>query len=91
MCSINVVSTFRNLLDITPYLPLERVPRIKEFRNYGYKLLEQRLAMEKPPPDVASVFLEKDPVTGAKFTATQVKTNVELLVLAGSGKRYLRI
>lgn len=77
-----MVSSLRNLLDIAPYLPLPK--DTLDFRQRAWDLLQERLAMKDVPRDVSTAFLEKDPLTGAKFTRDQLQSNVELLMVAGS-------
>lgn len=72
---------------MVPFLPKDA--QTKAFKVNGTKLLERRITLGKSPLDVFTYFLDKDQETGFRFTKSQLYSNAQLVVVAGSGSSLL--
>jgi cytochrome P450 len=77
------VASLRNLCQLIPYIPSDS--DTKEFRRKCENMLENRLAMGKSRRDVFTHLLNEDAVSGLTFTKSQLSSNAQLMIVAGSG------
>lgn len=79
---LSIAGTFRNLMDIFPYIPVDK--QAKDFRAKGAKMVNDRTKLGKSREDIFSHLLGEDSETGTKFTPQQLRANALLLIVAGS-------
>jgi cytochrome P450 len=77
-----VIAALRPLCQLLPLLP--ETPDVAAFRLRGEKLLADRQKLGTSRKDIFRHLLSPDPVTSSKFTQTDLNSNANLIIVAGS-------
>jgi cytochrome P450 len=82
MWAVAVCGTLRNLCEHLSLLPINA--GVAEFQRKRQIIIDNRIKLGTTRKDAFSQLYEGDKETGTKFTSSELATNAELMIIAGS-------